>query len=130
MLYIYISYRLFVHLKVSVGANWKTVLGHIKIFHVNYRQNQLKNTVVGIALGIFAVLILGLIFVKRRYHLGGFRKKISVIYLNNQEDRNMIGPQNETGNKIYSYNKLFCKVQITLILVGGLACYKPVSFVW
>ncbi|CAG2248820.1 HGFR [Mytilus edulis] len=41
---------------VSVGANWKTVLEHIKIFH------------------------------------------ISVMYLNNQEDRNMIGPQNETGN--------------------------------
>ncbi|XP_076112122.1 hepatocyte growth factor receptor-like [Mytilus galloprovincialis] len=83
---------------VSVGANWKTVLGHIKICNVNNRQNQLKNTVVGIALGISAVLILGLIFVKRRHHLGGFRKKISVMYLNNQEDRNMIGPQNETGN--------------------------------
>ncbi|XP_063442523.1 macrophage-stimulating protein receptor-like [Mytilus trossulus] len=86
--------------EVSVGANWKTVLGHIKIFHVNYRQNQLKNTVVGIALGISAVLMLGLIFVKRRYHLGGFRKKISVMYLNNQEDRNTIGPQNETGSLV------------------------------
>ncbi|OPL20843.1 hypothetical protein AM593_06410, partial [Mytilus galloprovincialis] len=53
--------------QVSVGANWKTVLEHIKIYH-------------------------------RRYHLGGFHKMISVRYLNNQEDRNMIGPQNETGN--------------------------------
>ncbi|CAC5415514.1 MET [Mytilus coruscus] len=88
--------------EVSVGLNWKAVLGHIKFFHQEIRQNQIHVQLAAICLGTFAVLILCLIYVMRKKHLGVFRKKateeFSVVYLSSQETRGLMDPPNDTGN--------------------------------
>ncbi|XP_052081048.1 hepatocyte growth factor receptor-like isoform X4 [Mytilus californianus] len=88
--------------EVSVGLNWKTVLGYMKFFHVEYRKNQIHVQLAAICLGTFAVLILCLVFVMRKKHLGVFRKKateeFSVVYFNSPETRGLMDPPNDTGN--------------------------------
>ncbi|XP_076112140.1 hepatocyte growth factor receptor-like [Mytilus galloprovincialis] len=88
--------------EVSVGHNWKTVLGNMRFFHVEYRKNQIHVQLAAICLGSFAVLILCLVFVMRKKHLGVFRKKateeFSVVYLNSTETRGLMDPPTDTGN--------------------------------
>ncbi|XP_071126109.1 hepatocyte growth factor receptor-like isoform X2 [Mytilus edulis] len=88
--------------EVSVGHNWKTVLGNMRFFHVEYRKNQIHVQLAAICLGTFAVLILCLVFVMRKKHLGVFRKKtteeFSVVYLNSTETRGLMDPPTDTGN--------------------------------
>ncbi|CAG2248797.1 HGFR [Mytilus edulis] len=86
--------------EVSVGHNWKTVLGNMRFFHVEYRKNQIHVQLAAICLGTFAVLILCLVFVMRKKHLGVFRKKateeFSVVYLNSTETRGLMDPPTDT----------------------------------
>ncbi|CAG2250845.1 HGFR [Mytilus edulis] len=86
--------------EVSVGHNWKTVLGNMRFFHVEYRKNQIHVQLAAICLGTFAVLILCLVFVMQKKHLGVFRKKateeFSVVYLNSTETRGLMDPPTDT----------------------------------
>ncbi|XP_071126132.1 hepatocyte growth factor receptor-like [Mytilus edulis] len=89
--------------EVSVGLNWKTNLGYMQFSHIEIRrQNQIHVQVAAICLGTFGILILCLILVMRKKHLGVFRKKatdeFSVVYFNSPETRGLMDPPSDTGN--------------------------------
>ncbi|OPL33151.1 hypothetical protein AM593_06399, partial [Mytilus galloprovincialis] len=74
----------------------------LKFCHVELHRNQLHVQLAAICLGTFSVMILCLICVMRKKHLGVFRKKkteeFSVAYLNNTETGGLMDPPYDTGN--------------------------------